>query len=141
MTYILDACALIALLDDEEGKDKVDELFTRAKAGEITLCMSIINMLEVYYGFIREDGLERAGEILAPIDETPLQIINLVSDPIYKRAARLKGAYDMSLADAVGLATAINLGGVFVTSDGEFKEPETREHAPVFWYRPPKPKK
>ncbi|GHU67555.1 hypothetical protein FACS189447_09820 [Spirochaetia bacterium] len=102
MTYVLDACALIALLDDEEGKDKVDELFTRAKTGEIVLCISIINMLEVYYGFIRDDGLECA-------DKIP--------------------------------ATAINLNGVFVTSDGEFEEPEAKEHAPVFWFRPPKEKK
>ncbi|GHV95794.1 hypothetical protein AGMMS50293_21140 [Spirochaetia bacterium] len=141
MTYVLDACALIALLDDEEGKDKVDELFTRAKTGEIVLCISIINMLEVYYGFIRDDGLECADKILAPIDETPLQIIDLVSQSVYKEAARLKGAYNISLADAIGLATAINLNGVFVTSDGEFEEPEAKEHAPVFWFRPPKEKK
>jgi predicted nucleic acid-binding protein len=141
MTYILDACALIALLDDEEGKDKVDELFIRAKAGEIILCMSIINMLEVYYGFIRNDGLERADEILAPIDQTPLQIIDIVSEPVYKEAARLKGTYNISLADAIGLATAINRGGVFVTADGELVESEAKEHAPLFWFRPPKQKK
>ncbi|WP_010253358.1 PIN domain-containing protein [Treponema primitia] len=64
MTYVLDACALIALLNEEEGKEKIDGLFTQAKAGKITLCISIINMLEVYYGFIGADGLERANEIL-----------------------------------------------------------------------------
>jgi predicted nucleic acid-binding protein len=141
MTYVLDACALIALLDDEEGNNTIDELFTRAKAGEITLCMSIINMLEVYYGFISNDGLERANEILAPIDETSLQIIDFVSQPVYKEAARLKGAYNISLADAIGLATAITISGVFVSSDGEFKELEAQEHAPIFWFRPPKEKK
>jgi predicted nucleic acid-binding protein len=140
MTYVLDACALIALLDDENGKNKIDELFIRAKAGEITLYMSIINMLEVYYGYIRADGMEHANEILAPIGETPLQIIEFVSQPIYKEAARLKGNYKMSLADAVGLATAIKLKGVFVTADGELAEPENREHAPIFWFRPQKGK-
>ncbi|GHV60666.1 hypothetical protein AGMMS49587_02750 [Spirochaetia bacterium] len=46
----------------------------------------------------------------------------------------------MSLGDAIGLATAINLEGVFVSSDGELVEPKTQEHAPVFWFRPPKQK-
>jgi predicted nucleic acid-binding protein len=141
MTYVLDACALIALLADEEGKDNVDELFTKAQAGEITLCISIVNILEVYYGFISEDGLERADEILAPIDETPLQIIDFVFGPIYKEAARLKGTYNISLADAVGLATAMNRSGVFVTADGELVQPETQEHVPILWFRPPKEKK
>jgi PIN domain nuclease of toxin-antitoxin system len=145
VTYILDACALIALLNEEEGKDKIDDLFNQAKAGKIALCMSIINMLEVYYGFISADGLDRANEILAPIDETPLQIIDSISQPVYREAARFKSTYKgsktqsaLSLADAVGLATAISLKGVFVTSDGGFKAPETQEYAPVFWFRPPK---
>jgi hypothetical protein len=46
----------------------------------------------------------------------------------------------LSLADAVGLATAINRSGIFVTSDGGFKAPEAGEHAPVLWFRPPKQK-
>jgi PIN domain nuclease of toxin-antitoxin system len=147
MTYVLDACALIALLNEEEGKDKIDDLFNQAKAGKITLCMSIINMLEVYYGFIGADGPERANEILAPIDKTPLCIIDSISQPAYREAARFKSTYKgsktqsgLSLADAVGLATAINLNGVFVTSDGGFTAPEAEEHAPVFWFRPPKQK-
>jgi PIN domain nuclease of toxin-antitoxin system len=147
MTYVLDACALIALLNEEEGKDKIDDLFNQAKAGKITLCMSIINMLEVYYGFIGADGLDRANEILAPIDETPLRIIDTISQAVYREAARLKSMYKgsksqspLSLADAIGLATAINLNGVFVTSDGGFMAPEAEEHAPVSWFRPPKEK-
>jgi predicted nucleic acid-binding protein len=138
--YVLDACALIALLDDEEGKDKIDELFTKARAGEISLYINIINLLEVYYGYIRVDGIESASKILAPISETPLKIVDVISQPIYQEAARLKGAFSISLADAVGLATAINFGGIFVTSDGEFKQVEPWEKAPLLWFRPPKEK-
>jgi predicted nucleic acid-binding protein len=151
MTYVLDACALIALLNNEEGKDTVDGLFTQAKTGKITLCMNIINMLEVYYGFISADGLEQANEILAPIDETPLQIIDSISQSIYREAARLKSTYSrtdsaitkspLSLADAIGLATAISFSGIFVTSDGGFLAPEAAEHIPISWFRPPKEKK
>ncbi|GHV88709.1 hypothetical protein AGMMS50267_10690 [Spirochaetia bacterium] len=42
MTYIFDACALIAYLNEEKGEgfEKVDELLSRAEAGEITICKS-----------------------------------------------------------------------------------------------------
>ncbi|GHV30922.1 hypothetical protein AGMMS4952_18660 [Spirochaetia bacterium] len=109
MTYVLDACALIALLNEEEGKDEIDDLFNQAKAGKITLCISIINLLEVYYGFIGADGPDRANEILAPIDETPLRIIDTISQSVYREAARFKSMYKgsksqsaLSLADAIG---------------------------------------
>ncbi|MHC6203413.1 PIN domain-containing protein, partial [Breznakiellaceae bacterium SP9] len=54
MTYVFDACALIAFLDKEIGKgyEEVDALLVRAEAGEITLVMGIVNLVEVYYGYI-----------------------------------------------------------------------------------------
>jgi PIN domain nuclease of toxin-antitoxin system len=75
MTYVFDACALIALLKGEEGKDKINALFQQAYTGEITLAMSTVNLLEVYYGFIRDEGLDEAARLLAPVYNTPLTII------------------------------------------------------------------
>jgi hypothetical protein len=37
-------------------------------------------------------------------------------------------------------ATAYDLSGSFVTSDGEIKPVEAAEHAPILWFRPPKEK-
>jgi PIN domain nuclease of toxin-antitoxin system len=54
MSYILDACALIAFLDHEQGWEKVDDLITHADAGDILLSMHIANLLEVYYGIRRD---------------------------------------------------------------------------------------
>jgi predicted nucleic acid-binding protein len=85
VTYVLDACALIALLDNEDGKDKIDELFVKANAGEISLYIIIINLIEVYYEYIRADGIEVAGKILAPISETPLKIVDLIRSQYIKR--------------------------------------------------------
>jgi PIN domain nuclease of toxin-antitoxin system len=63
LIYILDACALIALLKRETGWDMVDALFKQARVGEITLYMSIINLLEVIYGFRREKGAAYAANV------------------------------------------------------------------------------
>jgi predicted nucleic acid-binding protein len=142
MIYVLDACALIAFLDEEEGKDVVKDILKQAIDEEETLVyMSAVNLVEVYYGYIRDLGREKALAILEKIYAAPIKIVETVSRPVYLEASRLKGAYKMSFGDVVGLATAISLGGVFVSSDGEFVEPEAKEQAPIFWYRLPKEKK
>jgi predicted nucleic acid-binding protein len=104
--------------------------------------MSIVNLVEVYYGYIRDDGLDRADEILAPIYEAPLVIVDTVSPDIYKEVARLKSTLkDFSLADAFGLATAAAYGGTFVTCDHhELDKIEPQVDIPFFWVRP-KPEK
>jgi PIN domain nuclease of toxin-antitoxin system len=62
--YVLDACALlVAVLKGENGAEDVDSLFQQAAQGEAALCMSIINLLEVYYGFIGDIGLTETVDI------------------------------------------------------------------------------
>jgi predicted nucleic acid-binding protein len=95
----------------------------------------VVNLIEVYYGYVRELGGEEAAAILEKIYAAPIKIIETISAPVYMEASRLKVAYKMSLADAIGLATAINLKGYFVTSDGEFEEAEKREQVPLTWFR------
>jgi predicted nucleic acid-binding protein len=137
MTYVLDACALLALLKREVGADIVDALFQRALIGEDILFMSIVNLLEVFYGLIGDVGIERATAMMAPLDDTPLTIIDKISPPVYQRAARLKGTYRrVSLADCVGLATAADFSATFVTSDHhEIKAIEQREALSILWFR------
>jgi len=38
--YLLDACAIIAYINDEEGADVVDDLFARAFDGDVLISMS-----------------------------------------------------------------------------------------------------
>jgi PIN domain nuclease of toxin-antitoxin system len=116
--YVLDACAFVALINKEEGAEAVDNLFQQAVKGEIKLYISIINLLEVYYGFIGNIGVVKTKEIMKVIDETPLVVISTISQQVYHETARIKGTYrKLSLADSVGIATAVELDGIFVTSD------------------------
>jgi ribonuclease VapC len=140
MTYVLDASAVIAIFQKEEGKEKVWNILSEAENGTASVYMSIVNLIEVNYNFYRDLGKEGADAILNKIYNLPLQIIDIIDKQVFDEASRLKGTYKMSLSDAIGLATAIHLSGVFVSSDGELKEPEAVEHAPVFWFRPPKEK-
>ncbi|GHV76802.1 hypothetical protein AGMMS49942_16230 [Spirochaetia bacterium] len=150
MTYVLDACALIAYLKKEEGQEKVLDILQKAENETASVYMSIINLIEVHYGFVDDLGKERAAVILNKIYNLPLQIIDTLNSHVFSEAVRFKSTYKgkgsisknpLSLADAIGLATAIDRHGVFVTADGGFLEPEAVEHAPVFWFRPPKQEK
>jgi PIN domain nuclease of toxin-antitoxin system len=137
MRYALDACALIAVLKKEEGALTVNVLFEKAVTEDALLFMSIYNLLEVYYGFIRDHGIDIANTIMRRVDEIPLTIIKEVSDFVYNEAARLKGVYHrISLADAVGLATAASCSAQFVTSDHhELEIIERSEAIQFFWFR------
>jgi predicted nucleic acid-binding protein len=135
LIYVLDACAFIALLKREAGWETVDALFKRARAGEITLCMSIINLLEVIYGFRRDRGAAYAAEIMKKVYSSPITIIDTISQQVFDEAARLKSTNKIALADAIACATAIDLSATLVTKDGEIKEVEKREKLSVFWVR------
>ncbi len=60
MNYILDACALLAFLNDEEGAEKIEDLLNKSAVSDISVSMSIINLFEVYYGELRDKGAEIA---------------------------------------------------------------------------------
>jgi len=140
MHYILDACALLAFLNDEEGAEKIEDLLNRSDTSDISVSMSIINLLEVYYGELRDKGNEIAQIVLDMVQHYSIKIINTVSEQVFHEAARLKAAYKMSIADCIGLATAIEHSGQFVSSDHHELELVSRnEHIPFVWL-PPHPK-
>ena len=141
MVYILDACALITFLNDETGSDTVEDLLKKAIDGQISIFMNIINLVEVHYANIRSLGYEQAAIVLKHIRASPIQIISDFSEAVFQEASRLKAFYKCSLADAIGLASAIELSGQFVTSDHhELEAIEEKESIPILWL-PPKSKK
>ena len=107
MRYVLDACALLAFLNDEEGADKIEDLLNKSGTGDVSVSMSIINLLEVYYGELRDKGADIAQIVLDMVQHYSIKIINTVSEQVFHEAARLKASYKMSIADCIGLATAV----------------------------------
>jgi len=136
MTYTFDACALLAFLNDEEGADVVEKLLEQSITGRDNVSMSIINLLEVYYGELRDKGPEIAQVVLDMVQDYSINIINTVSKGVFHEAARLKASYKMALGDCIGLATAIELSGQFVTSDhNELDAIAEKEPVPIYWFR------
>jgi predicted nucleic acid-binding protein len=135
LNYIFDACALISLLKREAAFDQVTQLLIRAADKEITIYMSIVNLVEVYYGFIQDVGEQEADRIMQSVSVFPITMINTISDAVYRDAARFKAAYSMSLADAFLCAFARNLSAVIVTKDDEIRAAEQPEALSVFWIK------
>jgi predicted nucleic acid-binding protein len=135
MTYILDACALLALLNGELGKgyETIRDLLGSAAKGEAALCMSLINLVEVYYRYIQLKGVKLADAVMEEVKSLPVRFIRDISDEVYFGTARYKARYSMSLADAFLCATAKSLDAVIVTKDKEIKPAEKTESLSVLW--------
>jgi PIN domain nuclease of toxin-antitoxin system len=134
--YILDACAVIALLKNEPGADKVDDIIVQAKAGNCTVSMNKYNLLEVYYGFYREDGKDFAEQQIKAIRDSNVIIIDTLTDTIFNEAGRLKATYQISLADAIVLAHGSADDVTVVSSDHhEFDSIEQSESITFHWFR------
>jgi predicted nucleic acid-binding protein len=133
--FLLDACALLAFINEEKGKgfETVDELLISAEAGESTLYISAVNLVEVHYDLIRNGGQETADMIMQSIEALPFAVIDYISPAIRRDAARMKTHYNMSLADTFLCATAKSLSATIVTKDGEIAEAEKTEPLSVFW--------
>ena len=115
--YLLDACALIAYINDEDGADVVDALLNQASDDVVSLSMSMVNILEVYYGVLRDFGHDKAEEILIEIFSLPIIVIPELTGETLREAGRLKANHRMSLADSVALGIASVYSYTVVTAD------------------------
>jgi len=136
--YLLDACALLAFFDSEEGADVVSGLIDSAERGEITLSMNAANLIEVYYDRVRKLGSEDADDTIRNIyEDSPISIIEELNPAIVREAAYFKAAGKMSFADTILVATARYIGATVVTCDHVELEPvEQQGHISFLWIRP-----
>jgi len=135
--YLMDACALLALFNLEEGWKVVQNLIIRAKRKKIRLRISIVNLVEVYYDLIREAGPERTQEVFKRVARLPITVIDRISPEVAREAARLKSEAGMSLADTFLVATALCTGTTVVTCDHTELDPiDEQGIVPFYWIRP-----
>lgn len=113
--FVFDACAIIALLEEEPGAEVVEGLLDpRANR-----CLfSPINACEVYYDLLRREYRVGADALELILGAYGLQIVGTQPPDIWRTAGKLKAQWRrVSLADCFGMALAIHEGGTFVTSD------------------------
>jgi predicted nucleic acid-binding protein len=134
--YVLDACALIAFLNDEEGADKVEQLLIQAIQGQVELYATSVNVYEVYYDALRHTSAEKAEELLTALYELPVTVIENVDKGFIRLAAYFKTKHRVSVADSFALALAKQLEAQLASTDHhEFDAVDESGDAVFFWLR------
>jgi len=131
--YVIDACALIAFLQNESGGDKLCELF---KVSENEFFMHSVNLTEVYYDAVYVAGEDKAQELFEKVAELPITILWDLNVPLIRLVGKYKTSYRISFADAFVLALAEKEKAIVVSTDHhEFDVIESAGELSICWLR------
>ena len=112
---MLDTSAVLALIEDEPGADRVEEVL---RAG--TALLPFVAGLETYYLTLREAGTREAERRLFLLRQLPVRWLDTVDDSTLVSAGRFKAQDRLSFADSLVAAFAIEAGAVLVHKDPEY---------------------
>jgi predicted nucleic acid-binding protein len=118
--YVLDANAVLGLIDDANGAERVQQLLTAALRDNKRLLISVINWGEVFYVSWERRGEEAARRTMASFSRLPVEIVPADSELVSK-AAEIKSVHKIPYADSIAAALAELRGATLVTSDRDFE--------------------
>jgi predicted nucleic acid-binding protein len=132
-TYVLDANALLDLLVNGPGAERVERLVKDARPAT-PLLVSAVNWGEVFYISWQRHGEESARQTLADLLQLPIRIVP-VDVPQVLKAGELKAVHKIPYADCLAAALAALNQATLVTSDRDFEK--LGRHFPVLWIARP----
>ena len=113
--FVFDACALIALLEDEPGAQVVEDLLQEPTHRCLVHAVSVC---EVYYDLRRRGDPEDSEVLESLLIEYGLEIIESIPSDLWRITGKIKAEWRrVSLAYCFALALAIREAGALVTSD------------------------
>lgn len=124
---LLDSCALLAVINNEPGSERLDGLMELIDQDKAELVESVLVLGEVYKHSDAKDEDERARqshklEEIRKLLKSRQVILLDVTSPIVERATEYRQSLGLKLADAVHLATAVlNCCDWIVTLDKDFR--------------------
>jgi|SRR6185312_1526829 len=134
--YVLDSCALIAYLRNEEGTLNLIETFKKAIEKSCVIYIHSASVAEVYYDSLRVSGKIKADSILKDLDSLPLIRLNSLSITFIKKIGYFKVNHKVSFADCFVLALASIKKAIVISSDHhEFDSLEKLGILPFNWIR------
>ncbi|MFZ2359866.1 MAG: type II toxin-antitoxin system VapC family toxin [Anaerolineae bacterium] len=114
--FVLDTSALLALIEDEAGADRVYEIIEGHQA-----VVPWVALLEMSYITQQERGQAEAERRYAFIKTLPLTIVWEADEALLLQASRLRASHRISLGDSIIAAHAIRLKAVLLHKDPEFE--------------------
>lgn len=120
MRYVLDACALLAFIRNEDGALTVRQ----ALESEHNVCLvHAVNLCEVYHDCLRCYGNDPTEKLLDGFMEGGLKIRDDMDADFWKAAGKLKAHGRISLADCFAITLSVREDAVLLTSDRHEFEP------------------
>jgi len=113
MNFVLDACAIIALLRNEPGAEITERLLLEQN------CMAhAVNLCEVYYDFLKAESKDVANEAIWDIKKQGLIFREDMDSGFWQEVGSYKALIKrVSLADCFAIALANREQATLVTSD------------------------
>jgi predicted nucleic acid-binding protein len=112
--FVLDASALLTLIEDENGADRVEEIL---RAGDFVLPW--VGLLEVHYVTTLERDVDEADRRLALLTQSGGVVAWEADEAILRLASRFKAGHSLSFADAITAAYAVANDATLVHKDPE----------------------
>ena len=131
-TYVFDASALFAFLQQKPGAHKVNELLKDAMRGRAVIFMSAVNYGEVYGGIFREHGPDRARATISAVHPLPISLVDVTPQRALQ-AAEIKVTYKLYYLASFVVALALEQKGTLVTSDSDFHR--LGQSVPIVWLK------
>jgi predicted nucleic acid-binding protein len=114
--FLLDSSALMTLLENEAGAERVNEIIRHERC-----LLPWTSILEVTYISRREQGQAYSDYRYALMKQFPVEIIWDMDEPILVKAARFKADFSISFADSIIAAYAFQNHAILLHNDPEFE--------------------
>ena len=114
-SHLLDTSALLCLLADEPGAERVEEIL---RQGDVLI--PFVALIETYYITLQTGSPTEAEKRHALVKALPVEVLWDVDEASALVAARLKAQHRVSFADALVAALSITRDAVLVHKDPHF---------------------
>ena len=134
--YVLDACALIAYLNNEEGAEKIERILIQSFNKEVNVYIHINNLFEVHYDTVKRGAIKNILEFFELIHDLPVEIVKQSTNELLDMACLFKCNYRVSFADSFALGLSKTRNAQLITSDHhEFDIIERDNGLNILWLR------
>ena len=131
-TTVFDASAVLALLFNETGADKVEAILHKGAEADKPILISAVNWAEVLYRMQRKRGAEGVHTAKRFERTMPLEVAP-VNRELAEVAAELKANHGLALADAFAAALCKANKAELVTCDPDFEV--VKQQIKIAWIR------
>lgn len=120
-TYVLDANAVLNLVEDAGGAERMERLLHEATHEGTRLLMSVVNWGEVYYYVWQRHGQEKAQHTIGSLSRLPMGLVPVDVAQALK-AGEIKAVHKIPYVDCLAAALAEIVQAILVTSDRDFEK-------------------